>query len=207
MSGEDALDEQDREVPEPMVAGLEPDKDVQRWLEEEEDKRKAREAAEGKGVKGVEYTPGKVEMGKTGKRVFIIVVLAIILVPIFWFVVVPRADAELVIQYHEGVMGGIAVDARIENHGTRAMTEVTISITVQDSSDTRMAEPEVFEGMVPAHGDEPMDAVAFTGDQWDTYHIFVEWSFECAGDRYTGSETYNTEGDAMNQWFVQVMTE
>lgn len=201
--------ERDDEAPDgtrPMVAGMEPDKEVQDWLEEEEAKRKARDEAEGKGVPVVTYTPPKAEMGNWGRRVFAIVVLAIILVPLIWFVIIPRADAELVIQYHEGVVGGISVDARIENHGTRSMSDVQLRITVQDSSDTRMAEPVLFEGLVSAHGEAPLEAITFTGDQWETYHIFLEWSFECAGDTYTGTEHYDTEGTAMNIWFHHDLT-
>jgi hypothetical protein len=190
----------------PMVAGMEPDREVQEWLEEEETKRIAQEEAEGKGVPVVTYTPPKAEMGLRGRWVFTIVVLVVILVPLMWFVVVPRADAELVIQYHEGVVGGISVDGRIENHGTRAMTEVQVRITVQDSGDTRMAEPSMFEGIVSAHGEASMDAITFNADQWDTYHIFLEWAFECAGKTYSGTEHYDTNGTEMNIWFHHDLT-
>jgi len=190
----------------PMVVGMEPDKEVQQWLVDEEDKRKAREEAEGKGVKGIEYTPGTTEVNSWGKRVFAIVVLAMILLPLMWFVIIPRADTELVIKYHEGVMGGISVDARIDNHGTRAMNDVQISINVQDSRDTRMGDPTTFEGTVGAHTEASMSAISFTGDQWDTYHIFIEWSFECAGRNFTGSESYDTNGTEMNMLFHHDLT-
>ena len=206
MTGEGDPDDVAWDETQPMVAGMEPDKEVQEWLEEEEAKRKAREEAEGKGVPVVTYDPGTDQLGGWGRRVFIFVVLVIILVPLLWYVVIPRADAELVIQYHEGVVGGITVDARIENHGTRAMNDVQVRITVQDSSDTRMADPSEFEGMVSAHGEAPMDAVSFSGDQWDTYHIFVEWSFECAGRNYSGTESYDTEGTEMNIWWHHDLT-
>jgi hypothetical protein len=189
-----------------MVAGMEPDLEVQEWLEEEEAKRRAKEEAEGKGETVVIYDPGTSEVPGWGRRVLVIVVLAIVLVPLLWFVVIPRADAELVIQYHEGAVGGISVDARIENHGTRSMNDVQLRITVQDSGDIRMAEPATFEGIVSAHGEAPMEAIAFTGDQWETYHIFVEWSFECAGDTFTGTEHYDTEGTEMNVWFHHDLT-
>ena len=45
----------------PMVAGMEPDKEVQQWLEDEEDKRKAREEAEGKGITAVMGAKGEGE--------------------------------------------------------------------------------------------------------------------------------------------------
>lgn len=206
MTGQDPTDATEMDGDSPMVAGMEPDREVQQWLEEEEEKRKAREEAEGKGVKAVVYDPGVKEVGSWGKRVMIVVVLAVVLIPLMWYVAIPRADAELVIQYHEGVIGGISVDARIENHGTRAMNDLQVQITVQDSSDTRMADPARFEGVVGAHTDAPMDAITFTGDQWDTYHIFIEWSFECAGRNYDGSESYDTEGTAMNIWFHHDLT-
>lgn len=190
----------------PMVAGMEPDREVQEWLEEEEAKRRAQEEVEGKGVPVVTYTPPRAEMGLWGRRVFTIVILLIILIPLMWFVIVPRADAELVVQYHEGIVGGISIDARIENHGTRAMTEVQVRITVQDSGDTRMAEPSMFEGTVSAHEDASMDAITFNADQWDTYHIFLEWAFDCAGKTYSGTEHYDTEGTEMNIWFHHDLT-
>ncbi len=206
MSGGTDEDGSERDEPQPMIAGMEPDKDVQKWLEDEEDKRKARDEAEGKGVKGVVYTPGTREVGIQSKRIFAIIILALILVPLLWFIVIPRADAELVIQYREGVTGGISVDARIENHGTRSMNDMQMNILVQDSGDTRMAEPTTFQGIVAAHGEAPLEAISFNGNQWDTYHIFIEWSFECAGGTYSGSEHYDTNGTEMNMWFKHDLT-
>jgi len=189
-----------------MVAGMEPDKEIQQMLVDEEDRRKARAEADGKGVKGIEYTPGTKEVGIWSKRIFAIIILVLILVPLLWFIVIPRANAELVIQYREGVTGGISVDARIENHGTRSMTDMQLNILVQDSGDTRMAEPTTFQGSVSAHGEAPLEAVSFNGNQWDTYHIFIEWSFECASRTYSGSEHYDTNGTEMNMWFKHDLT-
>lgn len=193
----------------PIVAGVgKPDEEVRRWLEEEERKRKAKEEAEGKGVTVVTYTPGAGIPRLSGSRrlLVLVVVLLLVLVPILYFVAIPRASAELVIQYHEGIAGGIFVDARLENRGTRAMTDVKVSILVQNSSDVRMADPIIFEGRVSPYNDASMDSVSFTADQWETYHIFVEWSFDCAGRSYTGSEHYDTGGEAMNVWFEQDLT-
>jgi hypothetical protein len=206
MTGGSEGEGKDQDATPSMVAGMEPDREVQDWLEEAEAGRRAKEEAEGKGVPVVVYTPPSARVGTWGQRVLTVIVLVIILVPLLWFVVIPRADAELVIQYHEGAVGGISVDARIENHGTRAMDELQLRITVQDSGDIRMAEPSIYEGIVGAHDEAPMDAIVFTGDQWDTYHIFVEWSFECAGSTYTGAEHYDTEGTEMNIWFHHDLT-
>jgi len=133
-------------------------------------------------------------------------VLAIIIISTLYFFAIPRCDAELIIRYNEGLVGGINVDARLENHGTRDMENVRVTILVQNSSDVRMADPMVFVGMVPAHGQKGLEAISFSGDQWDTYHIFVEWSFTCAGTSYSGSEHYSTEDLAMNQWFEEVLS-
>lgn len=138
--------------------------------------------------------------------VVLLVVLIIILVPVLYLVAIPRADAELVIEYHEGLVGGIDVDARIENHGTRELSDVVVTIIVQNSTDVRMAEPSTFEGSVPAHDRAGMEAISFNGDQWDVYHIFVEYSFECAGRTFQGTEHIRTEGDGMNLWFHADMT-
>ena len=203
--GGDGEEEAWDETP-PMVAGMRPDQEVQEWLEEEEAKRRAEEEAEGRGVPVVTYPPAAAEVGAWRSRIVAVVVLVVVVVPLLWFVGIPRADAELVVQYHEGTVGGMTVDARIENHGTRAMNDVQVRITVQDSGDTRMADPATFEGVVSAHGEAPMDGISFSGNQWETYHIFVEWSFECAGRNYSGSEHYDTGGTEMNIWFHQDLT-
>jgi hypothetical protein len=211
-----------REVP-PLVAGLHSpypedevppstevgpdgrDLSVQKWLADKEEDRKAQEEEESKPLTVVEFTPGQVGPG-SWRRVAIAVLVVIVVIVAMYAVVVPRANAELVIRYNEGTMGGINVDARIENHGTRDMTEVKLTILVQNSSDVRMADPQSFDGFISAYSDASMDAISFQGDQWDTYHIFVEWEFECAGKRYQGSESYDTKGDAMNVWFTQDLT-
>jgi hypothetical protein len=178
---------------------------IQRELQELEDTRKEEEKAAGKPVKVIEYTPGEVT-GMSWRTVGTIVVLIIIVIAAIYLVAVPRADAELVIRYNEGIMGSINVDARVENHGTRDMTDIRISILVQNSTDVRMADLMEYTGSVVAHGDASLDSITFQGDQWETYHIFVEWTFECAGETYHGSEHYNTEGDAMNVWFNEDIT-
>ncbi len=191
----------------PIVSGMGPDLEVQQMVEEEEMKRKRQESAEGKGGHVVVYDPGTGSMvGSTGRIVMIIFLLAIILIPVLYLVAIPRADAELIIQYNEGVMGGINVDARIDNHGTRTMSDVAITILVQNSTDIRMADPTIFDGQVSAHNEAPMDAISFSASQWETYHIFVEYTFDCAGTTYHGSEHYVTEGEGMNMWFYLDMT-
>ena len=181
------------------------DLSIQQWLEEREQDRKRAEEEAGKGVTVVEYTPADPRRLPLRRFAVAILVIVVVIAALYSFVV-PRADAELVIQYNEGIMGGINVDARLENHGTRDMTDVTVTILVQDSTDARMAEPMVYEGFVASHDEAGLDTISFAGDQWETYHIFVEWSFECAGKTYTGSEHYETKGDAMNVWFTEELT-
>jgi len=207
MAGDDEQDSLVEDDFAPLIAGVGPDLDVQQMVEEEEMKRKRRETAEGKGTQVVVYDPGTgSNVGRTGRIILLIFILAIILIPALYFMAIPRADAELIVQYNEGVMGGINVDARITNHGTRTMSDVTITILVQNSTDVRMAEPTVFDGRVSAYNDAPMDAISFSASQWETYHIFVEYAFDCAGKTYEGSEHYVTEGEAMNMWFYLDMT-
>jgi hypothetical protein len=181
------------------------DLSIQQWLEDREQERKQKEEEEGKGVTVVEYTPVDPKRLPI-KRFAVIILVSILVIAALYAFVIPRADAELVIQYNESIMGGINVDARIENHGTREMTDVRVTILVQDSADARMSDPSVFEGIVASHDEAGMDTISFPGDQWDTYHIFVEWSFECAGKEYAGSEHYETKGNAMNVWFTENLT-
>ena len=209
MAGNDHEDDTAADDIVPDIAGLGPglDPEVQQMVEEEEMKRKRRETADGKGGRVVVYDPGTGSMvGRTSRIVLLIFILAIILIPVLYLVAIPRADAELVVQYNEGIMGGINVDAHINNHGTRTMSDITITILVQNSTDVRMADPTVFEGQVSAHNWAPMDAISFSASQWETYHIFVEYAFDCAGKTYQGSEHYVTEGEGMHMWFYLAMT-
>lgn len=189
------------------IAGVGPDLEVQQMIEEEEMKRKQLETAEGRGGHAVIYDPGTSDgAGRVGRIVILVLILVMILIPVLYLVAIPRANAELIVQYNQGVMGGINVDARITNQGTRTMSDVTITILVQNSTDVRMADPTAFEGQVSAHDDAPMDAISFSASQWDTYHIFIEYTFDCAGETYHGSEHYITEGEGMNMWFYLDMT-
>ncbi len=207
MAGADQEDSRAADDIAPIVAGVGLDPEVQQMVEEEETKRKRQETAEGRGGQVVVYDPGTgPTVGRIRRIVIIIFILAIILIPVLYLVAIPRADAELIIKYNEGIMGGINVDARIDNHGTRTMTDVTVTILVQDSTDVRMADPTVFDGRVSAHNEAPMDAISFSASQWETYHIFVEYTFDCAGKTYQGSEHYVTEGEGMNMWFYLDMT-
>ena len=207
MAGDDHKDAPTADGVASIIAGVGPDLEVQQMVEEEEMKRKRRESAEGRGAQVVVYDPGTgARVGRTRRLVILMFILAMILIPVLYLVAIPRADAELIVQYNEGIVGGINVDARIDNVGTRTMTDVTITILVQNSTDVRMADPTVFEGRVSAHNEASMDAISFSGSQWETYHIFIEYTFDCAGKTYNGSEHYVTEGEGMNMWFYLDMT-
>ena len=187
---------------EPEVGPDGRDLTLERELAEQEKERKRLEEEEGAPVKAVVYTPGK-PRPVPWRLVGVAIVLTIIIISTLYLFAIPRCDAELIIRYNEGLVGGINVDARLENHGSRDMENVKVTILVQNSTDVRMADLAIFEGSVPAHGQKGLEAISFTGDQWDTFHIFVEWSFTCSGETYTGSEHYSTEGDAMNMWFTK----
>jgi hypothetical protein len=176
------------------------DVELEQELAAEEGERKRAERDAGMPVEGVEYVPSP-EVPKW--RIAATVVVALLVVLVLYYLVVPRASADVVIRYNEGLLGGINVDARIENHGTRAIEAATITITVQNSTDSPVGGPARFDGRVGAHSKASMDAISFKGDQWETYHIFVSWDFDCAGKHYSGSDYFSTGGDEMNVWFTK----
>jgi len=163
-------------------------------------KRADREA--GRPLEAVEYVPAP-EVPRSRMAAAILVTAIIVLA--LYYLAIPRADAELVVQYNEGLLGGVNVDARLENHGTRGIEGATVTITVQNSTDSPVGGPETFEGRVGAHSRASLEAVSFRGDQWETYHIFVSWEFECAGKHYSGTEHLSTPGEEMNVWFTVKM--
>jgi len=165
--------------------------------------RKRAEREEGRAVEGVEYVPAP-EVPRY--RVVGAIVLAIIIVLALYYMVVPRADADLVLQYNEGLLGGVNVDGRLENHGTRGIEGAVITINVQNSTDSPVGDTETFEGSLGAHSTTSLEAISFRGDQWETYHIFVSWEFDCAGKHYSGTSHLSTPGEEMNVWFTIEMT-
>jgi hypothetical protein len=206
---EDVLEggaEGDKDGPYTSVDEIADVRDVELEIELAEEEAAIRRADEeaGKAVEAVVYTPAP---KLPWPKIAAVLVVAIILLLSVYFFLWPRADAELVIRYNEGLVSGINVDARLENHGTRPLEGVIITITVQNSTDVQMADPYTYEGSVPSYGQASLDAITFSGDQWDTYHIFVSWNLTCAGDSYQGSEHYNTEGDTMNIWYSLDLTE
>lgn len=186
----------------PPSAPLDPfthrDTELEVELAAEEAARKRAEAEAGRGLEGVLYTPAP-EVPR--RRVWLVVALIVIVACAVWFYGLPRTDAELVVRYNEGLLGGVNVDARIENHGTRALDALTVTVAVQDSTDMPVAETYEWDGRVAAHSEEGLEAVHFQGDQWQTYHIFVSWEFDSAGQHFMGTEHLVTTGDAMNLWF------
>lgn len=164
--------------------------------------RKRAEREAGKPLEAVEYVPAP-EVPRS--RVAGAIVLALVIVLALYYVAIPRADAELVVQYNEGLLGGVNVDARLENHGTRAIEGAVITLTVQNSTDSPVGDTETFEGGVAAHRTASLDSVSFRGDQWDTYHVFISWEFDCAGKHYSGTSHLSTPGEEMNVWFTVKM--
>jgi hypothetical protein len=163
-----------------------------------EAERRRADAEQDRPIGGVVYTP---RPDVPRRRLAVLVIVVAVIVVAVWFWGVPRNDAELVVQYNEGVLGGINVDARVENHGTRSLDALVITISVQDSSDTPVTESYTWTGSVAPHSRAGVDAVSFQGDQWETYHIFVSWEYDSDGRHYQGSDYLSTEGDAMNVWF------
>lgn len=174
------------------------DTELEQELAIEEAARKRADAEAGRGQMGVLYTPAP---DVPGRRIWLVVVVIAIIACAVWFYGLPRTDAELVVQYNEGLLGGVNVDARVENHGTRALEALTVTIAVQDSTDTPVAETYEWDGRVAPHTETGLEAVHFQGDQWETYHIFVSWEYDSAGRHFIGTEHLVTTGDAMNVWF------
>jgi len=188
----------ERTAPAPLDAYAQRDTELETELAEREAARKRADAEVGRGLEGVVYTPAP-EVPR--RRVWAVVMVIALLACAVWLYGVPRTDAELVVRYNEGLLGGVNIDARVENHGTRTLEALTVTIAVQDSTDTPVAEAAEWDGTVSAHADASLEAVHFKGDQWETYHIFVSWEFDSAGSHFIGTDHLVTSGDAMNLWF------
>lgn len=149
--------------------------------------------------------PYRVSHSRRARRAIAVAVVALIAFSA-WYWVVPRMDARLSVQYHEGLFNAIDVDARVINSGTVALSSLTVELVVTVDGTGEAIGSSNASRSLPAHATLEMDPVAFRGDQLTTdYRISVNVRFVGKDGAVVRTFGYVTVEPVMNQYFEDVL--
>ena len=142
---------------------------------------------------------GRMSQGR--RRLAIIGIVALILVPLLYFLVIPRTEVVITVQYSEGFQNAIYVDAKAENRGTRPVDGMTVKISVVNDSDVVVMTTEMdASSSISLWSERNFDFHKFQGNQRVNYALIVDVELESAGHSYSSSDTFYVK-DYMNQRF------
>lgn len=183
-----------------------PERSEGREVEAEEDKEvMAEEVREVEAEEIEESIPAKRRRGKL--MLAVAAVLVVVLIPLLYFVVIPRTELTLKVYYNESVLNQINVDSELRNGGTVAVDDLTLEISVVNSSDQEMGgQNYTVRSIAPFSGPEKLEAITFRGSQYDEYTIIIDLQFSSGGRGYSGHWSHGTEEPWMNQDFTETVS-
>lgn len=142
---------------------------------------------------------GRMSQGR--RRLAIIGIVALILVPLLYFLVIPRTEVVITVQYSEGFQNAIYLDAKAENRGTRPVDGMAVKISVVNDSDVVVMTTEMdAASSISIWSERDFDFHKFQGNQRVNYALIVDVELESAGHSYSSSDTFYVK-DYMNQRF------
>lgn len=145
--------------------------------------------------------PYRVSHSKRARRAIVLVVAAVVAFSA-WYWIVPRMDAHLSVQYHEGLFNAIDVDARVVNSGTVSLTALSVELVVTVDGTGEAVGSSNASRTLPAHATLDMDPVAFRGDQISTtYRISVDVRYVGNDGPVVQTFDYVTVEPVMNLYF------
>lgn len=163
------------------------------------------------GKKAVIHSPERTSMEETpvqGRKAVWLIFLIFIAVIFFGYLgynyVLPRAQMDVKVIYHEGVMGNMNVAISLSNSGTVALSHVNISISVNDETGREIVERKMFYSSMPSGGRRIID-LNFSGDQNLDHTISIVLSFSSKGKEYDRDWTFEEDGGYMNVAFERTV--
>ncbi len=132
----------------------------------------------------------------------VVIVIIILLANALYFFVLPRVNLEIITVYNEGIGGGgtggmININTKLENIGTLKLDDLTITITVLNSTKYQMDRLVTSNIQISPSNDKEIK-LNFIGNHYETYYIELELSFYSNQDDYKKSYSYVTHEDPMN---------
>ena len=141
------------------------------------------------------------------KAVWLIAIISIALFflgYIGYYFVIPRAQMDVKVIYHEGVMGNMNVAISLSNSGTVTLSHVNISVSMNDEVGNEVADKQMFYSSIPSGGKRTID-MNFSGDQNLDHTISVVLSFSSKGKEYTRDWILEEDGGYMNAAFERTV--
>jgi len=130
------------------------------------------------------------------RRIFMVVaavVIAILVViAVLWMYVIPRTELTVTTAYREGSLNAINVNVKLENTGTEDIRDIRWEIEVRNGTQSFIDESGNISKISP--GGSKQISTHFFGDQWETYDIHVNLSFESKGTVFTEEFTHSNGG-------------
>ncbi len=125
-----------------------------------------------------------------------VAVAVLVVVAALWFYVIPRTELQVTTVYREGSLNVININVKLENTGTENIEKIIWEIEVRNDTRSFIDETGNISDIRP--GGSKQIATYFFGDQWETYEIFVNLSFESKGTVFS-EEIRHVNGGYMNQ--------
>jgi hypothetical protein len=144
-----------------------------------------------------------------GKKLIIVTIFIILIILIsaqllYWYVI-PRLTIDFKTTYHEATGGGgtggiINVNTKFINSGTVEVEDLTLKITLLNTTQTILIDKTYEQGIV-SPGDQYELKVVTNGNTFETFYIIVEAKFSTGNNDYNKKYLYETHEDAMNIGF------
>ena len=126
-------------------------------------------------------------------KILIIIVVACVIIALSYHFIIPRLELKVITQYREASGLAINLDSKIENEGTLSINQYTMNITILNSSDVEVAKGDYFLANLDAHSSHNFNNIYFFGDQYESYKIMINISFESSGKDYSKTFDHTVE--------------
>ena len=146
------------------------------------------------------------ELGRaiTPARVFAASAIILLLIASLfstWYWVIPRDSIDLDSKYFQRG-GGHVVLVEVNNHGTRAIRDVTVTVLFEDSEGFTLAESTWHKGEMPAHssysGDD-LELLIRGHTVWAEYNIILSISWQDNAGRQNSETFTHTVGEWVSE--------
>ena len=137
----------------------------------------------------------------------VLIVLVVVLIPLLYFVAIPRTDLTLKVYYNESMLNQINVDSELRNGGTVAVDGLVLEISVVNSTDQQVGgQNYTVTSIGPFSPPEKLQAISFRGDQYEGYTIIIDLTFRAGGRSFSEHWSHETKEPWMNQDFTETVS-
>jgi hypothetical protein len=123
----------------------------------------------------------------------IIVIVAILVISLSFYYLIPRVDLKVITVYKESSGVTINLDTKIQNEGTLDIQHFSMNITVLNSSQGIVAKGDYYLADLNPHSSHSFDNIYFIGDHYEDYHITIEINFESSGKDISDTYEHNVD--------------